>query len=64
MDIDKIQGSTNLNVTKELENKGSNISVKGSDKDGNDTYSTEGRELSAVSVKNPVSNSNIPEQSP
>jgi hypothetical protein len=63
IDADDIQGSTNLDVTKELENEGSNISVEGCDKDGGGTCSIKGRELSAVSVKNPVSDSNILEQS-
>ncbi|CAG8982450.1 hypothetical protein HYALB_00013981 [Hymenoscyphus albidus] len=48
MDTDNIQGSMNLDVTKELENKSSHVS-------------TNGRELSAIS--NTVSDSNIPKQS-
>ncbi|CAG8978009.1 hypothetical protein HYALB_00000679 [Hymenoscyphus albidus] len=63
IDTDNIQGSTNLDVTKELENRGSDISIEGSAEDGDGTCSTKERELSAVSVKNPVSDSNILEQS-
>jgi hypothetical protein len=64
MDTDNVQGSKNLDVTKELEDEGSDVSVEGSDEDSDGTCSTRGRKLSTVSVKNPASDSNIPEQSP
>ena len=56
------QGSTssvNLDVTKELEDEGFDVSANGNDDDDNDTRSTKRQKLSAVSDKNPASSSSI-----
>jgi hypothetical protein len=50
-----IQGSTNyvdLDVTKELEDKGFDVFAEGSNEDDNETCSTKGLKLSAISNDN------------
>jgi hypothetical protein len=67
VDTNIIQGSTssvNLDVTKELEDKGFDVSANRNDdddNDNNDTCSTKGQKSSAVSDKNLAFNSNISE---
>jgi hypothetical protein len=54
-------GSINLDVAKELEDKGFDAYANGNDKDDDDTRSIKGRKSSAVSDKNPAFDSNISE---
>lgn len=64
VNTDITQGSTNyvhLDVTKELEDEGFDVFAEGNDEDDDDTGSTKGRKLSAISDKNPAFDSNISE---
>ena len=61
---DFTQGSTNyvdLGVTTELEDEGFDVFAEGNDEHDDDTRSTNRSKLSAVSSKNPTSDSNVPE---
>jgi hypothetical protein len=53
--------SVNIDVPKELEDEDFNASAEGNDKDDDDTRFTKGRELPAISDKDPASDSNISE---
>jgi hypothetical protein len=59
--IQESTSSVNLDVTKELKDKGFDAFVKGNDKDDDGTRSTKGSKLSARSDKNPAFDSNLSE---